>query len=444
MRIKPAQRIDGQLRLPGDKSVSHRAAIISARARGRTRITNFSTSEDCSATLHCLRRLGVSIERQENTVSVEGAGIDGLRATTEALDCGNSGSTMRLLAGALAGQNFASTLVGDDSLSQRPMRRIIEPLEQMGARIEAKNMRAPLRITGRAPLAPILYEMPVASAQVKSCVLLAGLNAEGRAGVIESNAATRDHTERMLRWFGVEVLTESAARGDAQTQTIITLEGLSQPQARDVLVPGDISSAAFFIVAASLLPNSTLRLEGVGLNPTRARILETLRALGANVYVADAREQCNEEVGDIEIKGTARALAPLSGKAGANILRGAVIAQLIDELPILAVLGTQVEGGLEILDAAELRVKETDRIRACVENLRRMGANVEEREDGLKINGPAQLRGARLESYGDHRIAMAFAVAALTASEESEISGAECVGVSFPEFFALLDSVVVR
>ncbi|MFN2454682.1 MAG: 3-phosphoshikimate 1-carboxyvinyltransferase [Pyrinomonadaceae bacterium] len=444
MIIQPARRIAGQLRLPGDKSISHRAAIISALADGRSRIENFSTSEDCAATLACLRRLGVSIERDGNTVTIEGVGLSGLRAPMEALDCGNSGSTMRMLAGALAGHKFASTLTGDASLRTRPMRRIIAPLEQMGARVQSEEGRAPLRISGRHPLTPIIYEMPVASAQLKSCVLLAGLNADGRTGVVE-NITTRDHTERMLRWFGVGVDRATARRDDGETQTNITLEGHTQPRAREVFIPGDISSAAFFIVAAALLPDSNLRLENIGLNRTRAELINTLQSLGVNVKTTEVREQCNEEIGDIQVNGTRHGLAPATTHGTAvNVLRGGLIAQLIDELPVLAVLGTQIEGGLEIRDAAELRIKETDRIGACVANLRRMGAEVWEHEDGLTIGDQVRLRGAKLEAYGDHRIAMAFTIAALIAEGESEITGAECVGVSFPEFFALLETVIER
>jgi len=453
MRIQPARRIRGRLRLPGDKSVSHRAAILSALSGGRVRITNFSTGEDCAATLRCLRQLGVVIEgTNDDALYVEGVGARGLHNSAEALDCGNSGSTMRLLAGVLAGQNFASTLVGDASLLQRPMRRIIEPLRLMNARIEAQDNRAPLRIDGRNPLTPITYRMPVSSAQVKSCVLLAGLNARGRTEVVETDAATRDHTERMLRWFGVEVETR-VEKGvvDAREQTIIAVDSPAQLHARDVTVPGDISSAAFFLVAAALLPRSDLQIEGVGLNPTRTGILETLRALGANVLINEARVQCNEEIGDVQINGATRrdltrqSFAASAGNTQNFVLGGSTIASLIDELPILAVFATQLEGGLQIRDAAELRVKETDRISACVENLRRMGANVEEHEDGLTVHGTTRLRGAEMESYGDHRIAMAFTIAALIADGESKINGAEeCVGVSFPEFFTLLESVVER
>ena len=457
MLIKPAGRLRGRLRVPGDKSVSHRAAMLAALAEGRTRVENFSSSADCASTLDALRGLGVGVEREGSVVTIEGAGRDGaqplFRQPSAALDCGNSGTTMRLLAGLLAAQPFASVLTGDESLSGRPMRRVIEPLERMGARVESTEGHAPLRVEGRRPLSAIRYEMPVASAQVKSCVLLAGLGAEGRTEVVEPLTQTRDHTERMLRWFGVDVETreltgeeehEGAREGNPEgaRRVVVSLEGGSRLRARDLVVPGDISSAAFPVAAAALLGGSELELESVGLNPTRAAVLETFRSLGVALEVSRARERSNEPTGDIRVRGVG-ALAPVA--PGANVIRGALVAQLIDELPVLAVFGTGVRGGLEIRDARELRVKESDRISATVENLRAMGARVEEFEDGLRVEGPVRLGGARLRSFGDHRIAMAFAVAALTAEGETEIEGdEECVAVSFPEFFQLLESVAER
>jgi 3-phosphoshikimate 1-carboxyvinyltransferase len=442
MRIRPARALRGTLRVPGDKSISHRAALLAALAtRGSlTRVANFSTSADCASTLRCLEQLGVRVRRDATTVEIEGAGLQLARPPNAPLDCGNSGTTMRLLAGVLAGQNFPATLTGDDSLRARPMRRIVEPLELMGARVTSNDGRAPLTIEGRAPLAPIEYSLPVASAQVKSCVLLAGLNAGGRTTVVEHRGATRDHTERLLGWLGVEVETTETGEQERRAHAV-SIVGGQQLRARDIVVPGDISSAAFFIVAAALVADSELRVEGVGLNPTRARILDALDALGADVQIENVSEQSNEPRGDTIVRG-ARSLAPT--RDGANRLRGRVIAGLIDELPILAVAGTQVEGGLEIRDATELRVKETDRIRAVCENLRAMGARVEEHADGLTVQGRTRLRGARVRSFGDHRIAMAFAVAALVAEGETEIEDAGCVSVSFPEFFDLLESVVER
>jgi 3-phosphoshikimate 1-carboxyvinyltransferase len=458
MRMTPARRLRGRLRVPGDKSVSHRAALLAALAEGRTRIENFASSADCASTLGTLRGLGVEVERDGGVVLIDGAGADGgprFSPPTAPLDCGNSGTTMRLLAGILAAQPFASVLVGDESLSRRPMQRVTRPLERMGAHLSTTDGHAPLRVEGRRPLGAIRHEMNVASAQVKSCLLLAGLGAEGRTEVVEPLVQSRDHTERMLRWFGVDVETrelEDAHEGSREgagensregaRRVVVSVEGGSRLKARDLVVPGDISSAAFPVAAALMLPGSELELTGVGLNPTRTAVLDALRALGAALEISGAREQSNEPAGDILVRSNGR-LAPTF--AGANVIRGAAVPQLIDELPVLAVLGTRVEGGLEIREARELRVKESDRIAATVENLRAMGARVEEFEDGLRVDGPARLRGARVRSFGDHRIAMAFAVAALTAEGHTEIEGAEeCVPVSFPEFFPLLESLTER
>ena len=437
MWVRPARRINGRIRLPGDKSISHRAALIAALATGGSRLSNFSTSQDCAATLSCLTKLGVSIEREGNNIRVEGAGNSGLRAASEPLDCGNSGSTMRMLAGALAGQKFTSTLTGDNSLRSRPMKRIIEPLEMMGAHVHSEDGKPPLAIEGNA-LKGIRYELPIASAQVKSCVLLAGLQAAGQTEVTERLGITRDHTERMLQWFGVAVETKASPDG---SRTVM-IDGPVRFAARDVDIPGDISSASFFIAGAALLPGSKLEIEGVGLNPTRTQFLSTLHSLGLEVDMSALYEGCNELVGTVGV------FAGPNRESGehreSRVVNGALIPQLIDELPLLAVLGTQISGGIEIRDAAELRLKETDRISATVKNLRAMGADVEEFEDGLAVAGPINLRGAKLDPHGDHRIAMAFTIAALIADTESEIVGVECVGISFPEFFELLDSLIER
>jgi 3-phosphoshikimate 1-carboxyvinyltransferase len=434
--------------MPGDKSISHRAAMLSALGVGRAQISNFATSEDCASTLLCLSQLGVRVERDGTSIAIEGVGLQGLRASSAPLDCGNSGSTMRMLAGVLAGQDFVSTLTGDASLSARPMKRIIAPLLKMGARISAEDGHAPLRIEGRKQLEAIHYEMPIASAQVKSCILLAGLNAKGVTEVVEPQGATRDHTERMLRWLGVPVKSRVLERDGIKSEAI-TIEDAPQFNAKDGIVPGDISSAAFFIAAAAMLPGSKLEIKGVGLNPTRRAIIPVLRSLGVDAQLdfieRDGdwyQEDFLEPFGNIRLAGGA-GLAPLK-EGESNVLRGVLIAQLIDELPVLAVLGSQVIGGIQIRDAAELRVKESDRIRATVLNLRAMGVEVIEHEDGLTISERTQLRGARLDAHGDHRIAMAFTIAALIAEGESEIAGAECVRISFPEFFELLESVVER
>ncbi|HJR07783.1 MAG TPA: 3-phosphoshikimate 1-carboxyvinyltransferase [Pyrinomonadaceae bacterium] len=438
------RRLRGRVRVPGDKSISHRAAIISALAAtgGRSRLTNYSTSADCASTLACLGALGVRIERDGESVEIEGAGLHLPHAPRAALDCGNSGTTMRLLAGLLAGQPFDSVLDGDASLRTRPMRRIIAPLRLMGARIVAEG-RAPISIEGRpSPLAPIRYALPVASAQVKSCLLLAALNADGRSEIIEARGATRDHTERLLALYGADVRTETIEYEGGAAVPSISIQTPVSLRAQDCNIAGDISSAAFFIAAAALLPDSRLTLSEVGLNPTRTEILHTLQRLGADVEITNARTDSGEEIGELNVRSSSGGLKPTA--SGANILRGKLIAGLIDELPILCVVGTQVEGGLEIRDASELRVKETDRIGAMVRNLRALGAEVEEYADGLRVGGRTRLSGARLESFGDHRIAMACAVAALLAEGESELVGADAVAVSFPEFFALLESVTER
>ncbi len=425
MKIKPARFLEGKLILPGDKSISHRAALLSAMATGDVRVENFATSADCASTLSCLKGLGVEIYKENSTVFVKGVGKKGFQKPPTALDCGNSGTTMRLLSGILAGQNFDSVLTGDESLSRRPMKRIIAPLELMGAKIDAENGCAPLKIRGVNPLKAISYDLPVASAQVKSCVLLAGLNANGKTSI--SSEPTRDHTERMLRWFGVDV-EENGGTISVSGDAILT--------ARDLQIPSDISSAAFFLVAAGCLKDSEIVLANVGLNPTRAAILEVLRKFGAEIEVFDARETCNEPTGNLRVSGKAN----LQPKTNSNIIGGEIIANLIDEIPILAVFGTQIEGGLEIRDAAELRVKESDRIKAVVENLRRMNAQVEEFADGFRVE-KSDLKGAPVDSFGDHRIAMSFAVAALFAKGETEIKGAESAGVSFPEFFDILQKI---
>ena len=439
--MQPAKRIRGKLVLPGDKSISHRAAIIAALAKGNSRLQNYSTSADCDTTLSCLQQLGVDLERLGNDVLIHGVGIDGLQAPTAALDCGNSGTSMRLLAGILAGQNFTSIMTGDESLRSRPMQRVVEPLNMMGASVSSQDGRAPLVIEGRRPLRAIDYELLVASAQVKSCILLAGLCAQGRTEVIE-NEATRDHTERMLRWFGIPI-EAGAAKHEGANARFVAVRGPAQFTARDVSIPGDISSAAYFIAAAALLPGSSLEVRDVGVNPTRVLFVEQMHALGLDISVIESGEESNEPRGVVSVRGIERA------SSGGNLQRpfivdGLSVPQLIDELPLLAVVGSQTEDGLEIRDAAELRLKESDRIATTVMNLRAMGAQVEEFEDGLRVAGRARLLGARIDPRGDHRIAMAFAVAALLAEGETEIEDADCVAVSFPDFFNLLESVVER
>ena len=429
MKIRAAQTVRGKVSLPGDKSISHRAAIFSALAAGTTRITNYASSEDCRSTVDCLAALGVTAEFSGSTLTVGGVGKNGLAASASPLDCGNSGTTMRLMAGVLAGQPFRSTLVGDASLQKRPMRRVADPLEQMGAAIASTDGRAPLTIDGKQPLASIEYRLPVASAQIKSCILLAGLNARGRTTVIEP-VPTRDHTERMLRWFGVDVTREERPDGAA-----ISVSGDAELAARDLNIPSDISSAAFLIAAAAGLAGSELEIANVGLNPTRTAVLEAFRGLGARIEIADMTDSSNEPAGTIRVTGG------LSDNGrGVLGLSGATIANLIDEVPILAVLGSQSAAGIEIREAGELRHKESDRIKAVADNLRRMNADVEEFPDGLRV-GRSDLKGAVIDSCGDHRIAMAFAIAALFAEGETEIEGASASAVSFPDFFEVLGSI---
>lgn len=424
-----ATTLSGTVLLPGDKSISHRAAMLASIAEGMTQIENYAASADCSSTLACVEALGVKVVRSGSVVTIKGLGKRGLSAPTGYLDCGNSGTTMRLLSGILAGQPFSSTLIGDESLQKRPMKRIIEPLSLMGADISSANGRAPLVIKGRSPLIGIDYQPPVASAQIKSCVLLAGLFAEGVTSVFEP-VPTRDHTEQMLRWLGVEVTAENGR---------ISVSGDSVLTARDISIPGDVSAAAFFAVAAACLDGSTITIPGVGVNRSRRAILNVLQNLGANIEVSTISKVCNESVADIRVTGG----LGQSSHRDTPIIRGETIANLIDEIPILAVFGTQLESGIEIRDAAELRVKESDRIASVVENLKRMGATVTEFDDGLRIQR-SELHGAVIDSYGDHRIAMAFAVAGLFADGETEIIDADCAAVSFPGFFEMLEAVTVR
>lgn len=431
MKIRPARLISGTIDLPGDKSISHRAAMIASMAEGETRIENFATSSDCSSTLLSLGALGVGIRREDGTVVISGVGKNGFLKPDAALNCGNSGTTMRLLAGILAGQNFESTMIGDESLQTRPMKRVIKPLGEMGVVITSNEGKAPLTISGKNPLDAIDYAPPVTSAQIKSCVLLAGLNSNGVTSVLET-VQTRDHTERMLNWFGVEVASDAGENG-----TRVSVRGDASLKARDIAVPSDISSAAFFMVAASCLDGSEITLPNVGVNPSRRAVLDVLRDLGAAIEILEIDEKCNEPVATLRIRGALR-----TGIVTASpVLSGKIIANLIDEIPILAIFGTQLESGLEIRDAAELRVKESDRIGSIVENLRRMDADVTEFPDGFRV-GRSDLKGAEIDSFGDHRIAMAFAIAGLFADGETEITGADCADVSFPGFFATLAAIV--
>ena len=439
MKIKKAEKVKGTIELPGDKSISHRAAIFSALAEGETKIENFSNGEDCLSTLNVLRGLGVEIKVENSDVFIKGVGKKGFTKPQKDLDCGNSGTTMRLMAGVLAGQDFDSVLVGDESLSERPMRRVIEPLTKMNADILTENFRPPLKINGKN-LEAATYELPIASAQVKSCVLLAGLNADGITKVINPETAdkisvSRDHTELLLKYLGADIYENFVETPNGFRQEI-SINSESKLTAKNIYVPGDISSAAFFIAAASCLENSELTIENVGLNKTRTGFLNLLIDFGFNIEILNQKEVSGEIVSDLLIKGNEKILTPKYNK-----ISGDVIANLIDEIPILAVLATQINGGLEIRDAGELRVKETDRIKAVAENLRRMNARVEEFSDGLLIE-KSELKAEEIDSFGDHRIAMAFAVAGLLADGETTILNAESANISFPEFFNILQSIV--
>jgi 3-phosphoshikimate 1-carboxyvinyltransferase len=424
--IRPAKNVYGSLRLPGDKSISHRYGMLAAFAEGTSRFANFSTGADCASTLSCMEALGAKVRRLEDG-QVEVTGVGGrVTPSNKPLDCGNSGSTMRMISGLLAPQEGRFTLVGDESLSRRPMQRIRDPLAAMGARLTLTEGHAPLHIDG-GPLKAIDYTTPVPSAQVKTCILLAGLQTAGTTTVHEA-VRTRDHSELALRAFGARLTRTLNSVSIAGPQTLHSIEAS---------VPGDISSAAFFLCAASLFPGSSLVLDALGLNPTRAALLDVLTALGARISVLNLEELNSELVGTVQISALAEGL-------GTTEVSGALSAQLIDELPVLAAIGPFTSGGIRIRDAKELRVKESDRIALVAKNLRAMGAEVTEFEDGLDVPGGQKLHGATIDSGGDHRIAMAFSVAALRAEGETLIQGAESAAISFPEFFNLLDLVAER
>src|SRR5579859_790507 len=422
--VRPARNVRGSVALPGDKSISHRYAMLAGIAEGPTRIENYSTGADCASTLGCIRSLGVAWERKNNAIEVQGRGST-LTSPTGPLDCGNSGSTMRMLSGIVAGQNFTSEMIGDESLSRRPMARVITPLSAMGAKIASHESKPPLRISG-ASLKAIDYKMPVASAQVKSCLLFAGLFADGETR-IEEPLRTRDHGEVALRAFGATLKRESAGAGN-----VLRIGGGQRLRGVEARVPGDLSSAAFFLCAAALFPGSQLVLSSLLMNPTRARLLDILMQMGLGIAVTQLEEAHGEMVGSLHVVG---------GKLKGATIAGGDSAALIDEIPVLAAIAPYTEQGIEVRDARELRVKESDRIAAVATNLRLMGAEVEEREDGMRIPGGQTLRGAELDSFGDHRIAMAFAVAALRAEGETLIRGSESAAISYPAFFDTLEAI---
>ena len=422
--ISPARAIEGIITLPGDKSISHRYGMLAAIASGRSTIANYSTGADCQSTLACMAALGAKIERHNGSIVIEGGLLqepDGL--PNEMLDAGNSGSTIRMLSGILAAQAFTSTIGGDESLSRRPMARIIGPLTEMGARIEAREGKfPPLTIHGR-PLQGIDYQLPMASAQVKSCILLAGLFAKGDT-VVREPVRTRDHTEIALKEFGAEIETEKRT---------VRLRSGARLKGRDLVAPGDLSSACFFLVAALLLKESNLVIHGVGLNPTRSALLDFLVSMGAKITVLEVHQVGGELIGDLRVQASA-----VSG----GVIEGAMTAALIDEIPALAVLGAASSHGLTVRDAGELRVKETDRIATIEAGFRQMGVKIETNPEGFYVPGRQRFHAAEIDSAGDHRIAMAFAVAALAADGPCAIEGSESASVSFPEFFATLRQIV--
>ncbi|MGN6592425.1 MAG: 3-phosphoshikimate 1-carboxyvinyltransferase [Terriglobales bacterium] len=428
--VKPARLISGAMRPPGDKSISHRCALLAGLGEGESKLANYATGADCRSTLACLRGLGVEWTEAEGAIAIRGVGMHGLRAPAEALDAGNSGSTMRMLSGILAAQPFAAAIGGDASLSRRPMRRILEPLRAMGAQVAAApGDLPPLQFAGGGKgLRAIDYKLPVASAQVKSAILLAGLFAQGTT-VVHEPAPTRDHTEQLLRHLGAPL----DQRGDsiALTGPVGKLAPLG-----DFRIPGDPSSAAFFLCAAALLPDSDLLVDEVSLNPRRSALLDVLAGLGARAQVVSIEDRGGELVGSLHLDGP----AALDGGS----VSGAEAVALIDEIPILAVLATRTRAGMEFRDVGELRVKESDRLEAIAVNLRALGAVCETGPDWLRVPGGQKLRGARLASHGDHRIAMAFAVAGLMAEGETVIAGAECASISYPDFYTTLERLAER
>jgi len=427
MKISRAERLYGQITVPGDKSISHRAIMLGSIAEGTTLIEGFLSGKDCLSTVCCLRQLGVEIEEiSPSRLRVKGCGLRGLNEPDDVLDAGNSGTSMRLMLGILSGQSFLSVVTGDASLRSRPMGRVITPLAMMGADIRGRkgNTLPPVCVLGKGELKGIEFTSPVASAQVKSAVLLAGLFASGRTTVTEP-VLSRDHTERMLELFGADIKRSKSGNS-------VSVAGASVLKGQTIYVPGDISSAAFLIVAGCLVPGSEILIKNVGINPTRCGIINVLKAMGADIELLNQKQRCQEPVADILVKH-----APIN----AVEISGNLIPKLIDEVPILAVAATQAAGTTVIRDAAELRVKETDRIAAIAAELGKLGAKVEEQPDGLVIEGPVSLRGALCSSYGDHRIAMALAVAGLIAEGETVIEDSDSVAISFPGFKEKLEEL---
>ncbi len=414
--------LNGKIKIPGDKSISHRAVMFGSLAKGDTKITGFLKGDDCMSTISCFKKLGIDIEVNDDNVIVHGKGLNGLNAPKETLDVGNSGTTIRLISGILAAQGFDSTLNGDASIQKRPMNRVIKPLSQMGADIESTNDGyAPLTIHGKK-LKSMEYTMPVASAQVKSSILLASLFAEGTTTIIEP-VASRDHTEIMLNYFGANIKNENG---------VITSTPVKELYGKNLEVPGDISSAAFFMAAGLVVPNSHIIIENVGINPTRTGIIDALKAMGGYVEIINERKSGGELVGDIEVK---------TSSLKATTLEGSIIPRMIDEIPVFTVAALCAEGTTVVKDATELKVKESNRIATMSQELGKMGVVIEETDDGMIIKGNQKLKGAEVYSHLDHRVAMSCAIAGLIAEGETTIIDADCVGISFPNFYNLLNNL---
>ena len=417
MDITKSRSLRGEIQIPGDKSISHRGIMLGALARGTTKITNFLQGADCLSTIRCFRQMGIEVENSCKEVLVHGKGLHGLSAPQQILDAGNSGTTVRLLSGILAAQNFPSTITGDASIQKRPMKRVMDPLTQMGACIESQNQNgcAPLDIRGTR-LKGIHYQSPVSSAQVKSCVLLAGLYADQKTSVTEPTVS-RDHSERMLSYLGAEVAVQG---------TTVAIEPEPELNARDIQVPGDISSAAYFIAAGLLVPGSQILIKNVGINPTRSGILKVCRAMGADIQYLNEKSGCWEPSADLLVT-----YSPLKG----TVIEGDIIPTLIDELPIIAVMAAFAQGETIIRNAEELRVKESDRIQTVTDNLSAMGADITAAPDGMSIRGGQPLTGASIRTCKDHRIAMSFAVAGMAVEGVTSLDDAQCVAISYPQFF---------
>jgi 3-phosphoshikimate 1-carboxyvinyltransferase len=421
--VAKSKPLKGVVKVPGDKSITHRAIILGAIAQGETQVNGFLAAEDCLRTIVAFQSLGVAIRREAETLTISGKGFEGLTEPKDVIDLGNSGTGIRLLAGVLAGRDFLSILTGDSSLRQRPMRRVVEPLKLMGAEVFGREggSLAPLAIQGH-PLTAIQYNLPIPSAQVKSALLLAGLNANGKTTIREP-VKSRDHTERLLRYFGVEVEEAGLA---------VSVKGPASFRGQVVQIPADISSAAFLMVAASVVKGSEVTLLDMGINPTRTGILEILTDMGADVKVENSRERCGEPVADITIK---------SSSLRGILIKGEKTLRALDEFPILCVAGAMASGEMVIMDAKELRVKESDRISVMVQELAKMGAQIDEFPDGVRIVGKGRLQGAVCDSHGDHRVALALSVAGLVAKGETIVKQTECIETSFPGFYSLLESL---